>query len=329
MHGSCLASADGDFRPHPWLVGGHRQTLLGHLLRRRLRWRLPSEAHEVESAGGVRLLVRASWQPGRRRTRPALLIVHGLGGNDGSSYVVSTGHLAFVRGFHVLRMNMRGSGDGERLSPLLYNAGLDGDLIAVLEWLARRVPRIVVAGFSLGASLALLAAGRCREVLPDALAAVAAVSPPLDLAECASALERRENRLYHAYFMKTLVAAYRRRRALHPDLFPAVPEQAMRTLRAYDHHVTAPLGGYDGATDYYARSSAGPWLASIDRPALVVAAADDPMVPVESATRWPVSPSVQREITPSGGHVGYVSQAEAPGFFWAPGRVLRFLDAVA
>ena len=91
----------------------------------------------VEVAPGVPLLLRASWQPGPRESRPALLIVHGLGGSDRSSYMVSTGRYAHARGWHVIRMNMRGSGDGEALCPLLYNAGLDGDLLGAISAVSR------------------------------------------------------------------------------------------------------------------------------------------------------------------------------------------------
>ena len=128
---SSNTSAPGDrlFLPHPWLRGGHRQTLLAYLLRRRLRWPHPSEDVVIETADGARLLLRASWQPGPRENPPAVVLVHGLGGSDSSTYVLSTGDLAFRRGWHVVRMNMRGSGDGEALCPLLYNAGLDGDLL--------------------------------------------------------------------------------------------------------------------------------------------------------------------------------------------------------
>ena len=100
----------------------------------------------VEAGQGVRLLLRASWQPGAREERPALLVLHGLGGSDASPYVVSTGRLAYARGWHVVRMNMRGSGDGEALCPLLYNAGLDTDLLAALSALSSLVPRIAVVG---------------------------------------------------------------------------------------------------------------------------------------------------------------------------------------
>jgi predicted alpha/beta-fold hydrolase len=313
------------FRPPRWLAGGHRQTVIGYWLRHFMRWPLPCADLPVDAGEGVRLLIRASWQPGAREDRPALVVVHGLGGSDASSYAVSIGRLAYARGWHVLRMNMRGSGDGEALCPLLYNAGLDTDLLAVVDEVARRVPRLAVAGFSLGANLALLMAGRCHGALPHALAALAAVSPPLDLAACAEAIERPANRIYQHNFMRMLRAAYQRRSAARPDLFPAGLESGIRTVRQYDERITAPFGGYQGAADYYARSSAGPWLAAIDRRTLVLAASDDPMIPGSSVTSWPLSPTVRREMTTTGGHVGFVGRSRAPGWFWAAERVMDFL----
>ena len=320
------ASSGGRFRPHPLLAGGHRQTVLAHLVRRHLRWRHATEDMVVRTGDEARLLLRVSWQPGPREGRPALVLVHGLGGSDASSYMVSMGQLAFARGWHVVRMNMRGSGDGEALCPLFYNAGLDGDLLCVLNALARLVPRVAVVGFSLGANLTLLALGRGRERLPRGVEAAVAISPPVDLSACADALERPGNRIYQRYFMRMLVETYRRRHREHPELFAAGRELGVRTIREYDHRITAPLGGYESATDYYSRSSAGPQMARIDRPTLVLSATDDPMVPASSVERWPLSPFVQRELTSTGGHVGYVGRAAAPGFFWAPDRALDFLD---
>lgn len=280
----------------------------------------------VEAAQGVPLLLRATWQPGPRAKRPALMIVHGLGGSDASSYMVSTGRLAYARGYHVIRVNLRGSGDGEALCPLLYNAGLDTDLLAAASAVSQLVPRVAIVGFSLGANLTLLMLGRRRELLPKAVWAAVAVSPPLDLAECAAALERPGNGLYQHYFMRMLTDAYRRRHAARPDLFAAGRELGLRTVREYDERITAPFGGYESAAQYYARSSAGPWLAAIDRPALVLAAADDPMIPADTVARWPAASAVTRELLPTGGHVGFVARAAAPGWFWAPERALAFLE---
>jgi predicted alpha/beta-fold hydrolase len=310
-------------------VGGHRQTLLGYWSRRRLTWPHASEDMIVEAHGGVRLLLRASWQPGPHEESPALVLVHGLGGSDVAKYCVATGELAWRRGWHVVRMNMRGAGDALSLSPVLYNAGLDDDVVAVVAAMARSVPRVALAGFSLGASLTLLAAGRQAGRLPHQLRGLVAVSAPLDLAACADALCRLDNRLYQACFMAELRRAYRERQLARPDLYAPGRERGTRSVRDYDERITAPYGGYRDANEYYARASAGPHLAGIARPTLIVAAADDPIIPVASVERWPLSPSVTREVLPTGGHVGFVAPTAASGRFWAGERALDFLDSVA
>jgi predicted alpha/beta-fold hydrolase len=315
------------FHPPPFLVGGHRQTILGFWSRRYLGWPLPAEDMVVEAGDDARLLVRATWQPGPREARPVLVVLHGLGGSDRSPYSLSTGRLAFARGWHVLRANLRGAGDAEALCARLYNAGLDTDVLAVVESAARVSPRVSVVSFSLGASICLLALGRLQDRLPTALGAVAAVCPPLDLAACAAAMERPQNRFYQSYFLKNLRAAYRRRQLRRPDLYEAGRERGLWTIRAYDEAITAFYGGYRSADDYYERSSAGPWLRAIGRRVLILAAADDPLVPAESVARWPLPSSglVEREMSFTGGHVGFVARTHAPGFFWAAERALDFL----
>jgi hypothetical protein len=319
------------FSPTFGTAGGHRQTLLGYWLRRRLRWQAAAEDLVVEAGEDVRLLARITWQDGRREARPALVIVHGLGGCDAAGYAVATGQLALSHGWHVVRMNMRGAGDAESVCPRLYNAGLDGDLLAVLAVLAPDAGALAVVGFSLGANLALLALARGGDRIPASVVGVAAVSPPLDLAACADALERPANRLYQAYFVRNLKAAYRRRQLLRPDLYEAGRERGIRTIREYDDAITAPYGGYGSAEEYYRASSAGPLLGLLKRPALVLAAGDDPMVPADSVARWPLPASslVAREVTPTGGHVGFVAPTAAPGRFWAAERVMAFVGELA
>jgi predicted alpha/beta-fold hydrolase len=316
------------FRPARWTIGGHRQTLLGYLLRRRLRWPHASEDIVVEAEEDVRLLVRASWQPGPREARPALLLVHGLGGHDGSAPVIAAALHAWSRGWHVLRMNMRGCGDSETVCARLYNAGLDGDLLAVARDAAGRVPRLAIAGFSLGAGLTLLAAGRRGRELPPSVEATVAVSPPLTLAACADAFDLPANRLYSASFLSDLKDGYRRRQRRRPDLYAAGRERAAVSIRSYDDEVTAPYAGFENAAQYYARSSAGPHVMTIERPTLMLAAADDPLIPDGSVSRWPLPASgcVTRELYATGGHVGFVAPTRARARFWAAERMMDFLE---
>jgi uncharacterized protein len=316
------------FRPDAGTRGGHRQTLLGFWHRRHLRWELPTEDVVVDAGDGVQLLLRATWQPGERAARPALVTVHGLGGWDQAAYGLATGLYAYGRGWHVVRMNMRGAGDSARLFAGLYNAGLDRDLLAALALVATQVPVVAVMGFSLGANLTLLALGRSGDGVPASVRGAVAVSPPLDLVACAERLERLDNRIYQAYFMRNLRNAYRYRQGLRPDLYEVGRERRPRTIREWDEAITAPYGGYPSAAEYYARSSSGPYVSAIARPTLILAAEDDPIIPAASVRRWPLpdSGAVVREMLPTGGHVGFVAHTAAPGRFWAAERALDFLE---
>ena len=318
------------FRPLPLTAGPHRQTLGGYFLRSRLAWPLPVEDHVVDAGAGVRLLCRCTWQPGPRDGRPALVMLHGLGGSDRSTYMLSTGRLAYARGWHVVRMNMRGAGDSVELCPRLYHAGLTADVLAVLNDLAPRVAHVFLAGYSLGGSVALLTAGREREQLPEGLRALAVVCAPLDLAACTASLERPRNRAYLWHYMRSLRDGYVQRQRRAPDVFPAGVERSVHSVRAYDDRITAPHGGFAGVDDYYTRSSPGPFVAALDRPTLLIAARDDPMVPLGSVTSWPLPANglVTRELTATGGHVGYLGRGtQAPGRFWPAERVLSFFAA--
>lgn len=304
------------------------QTLLGFWHRRKLEWSLPTEDLVVESEPGVKILSRASWQPGPRDASPALILLHGMGGWDLSAYLLSMGQLAYDAGYHVVRMNMRGAGGSFEICPRLYHAGMEVDLVAVAQHVAREVPRVGLFGASLGANHVLLALGRSKAALPDAVKAAVALSPPMDLPRCAEALHARQNRFYISYFVERLNATYARIAERSQGLYEVGREVGVRSVREFDERITAHYGGFESADAYYRASSSGPWAASIETPTLIVSAEDDPMIPGDSIRAFdlPASGLVTREILPTGGHVGFAAATPAPGRFWAAGRALEFLN---
>ena len=315
------------FHPLWFARGGHAQTLLGFFHRRNLRWTLEVEDLIVESEPGVRILSRATWQPGDRARSPALILLHGMGGWDLSTYMLSMGLHAHAFGYHVIRMNMRGAGASFEVCPRLYNAGLEADLVAVARRLASVTPRVALFGASLGANHVLLAVGRSKSALPHEVKAAVAVSPPVDLLSCSDALHARGNRLYVSRFVADLKTSYARIQARNSSVYEAGREAGVRTVREFDERITAPYAGFASAEDYYTRSSAGPWLQAIERPTLIVSAEDDPMIPGESVRKFalPACGAVTREILHTGGHVGFAARTKAPGRFWAAERALAFL----
>ena len=324
------------FEPHPLLKGAHAQTVAGWAWPR--PWRLKvlrtptvddERLFEVEL--GVRLLARCRWQEDRS-SRPALVLVHGLGGSDASPYVMGTAEKAYRAGMNVVRLNQRNCGGTEHLTPTLYHSGLSGDLRGVVAELLDRdsLPGILVCGFSMGGNLVLKMAGELGNEECPGLIGVCAISPPVDLSETARHIERPSNRLYQWRFVKGLKRMMVRKKELYPKLYDLRDLERIHTIRQFDELYTAPHGGFSDAEDYYATSSSLPLLAKIRLPTLILHAQDDPLVPLAPFLRPEASdnPNVLLAIPPHGGHVGFVSGEGKVGRFWAEGIIAEFCNAL-
>ncbi len=308
------------FEPHPWLRGGHRQTIAGrYLLGGRLR--LPATAYQVDAGGGDRLSVLDSTPPGWAPGDAAAVLVHGLGGCATAPYVTRVAARLVRLGIRALRMNLRGAGAGFGLARGTYHSGRTDDLRAVGRWLAERSPGSPVAwlGFSLGANLVLKLAAEAADHPPDGLDCVLAANPPIDLAACCRYIQRPENRIYDRNFVRLLRDQIGRLHARFPEL-PPIDLTQVASLYGFDEAYTAPQNGFAGAEDYYARCSAGPLLPRIGVPGLVVHAEDDPFIPAEAFRVAEFPSRLALELIPSGGHLGYVHRR-------AIGGDRRWLDA--
>ena len=320
------------FTPHPIFRGGHAQTIRGSLRtehrRNASRAYEDAEARLFEVEPGVRLLTHCSWQE-ERRQHPTLVLVHGLEGSSASPYMLGTADKAWRAGFNVVRLNVRNCGDTEHLTPTLYHSGMSGDIHSVVSELIERdrLPRIFLAGFSLGGNLVLKLAGELGDLMPKEVAGVAAVSPSLDLDACAAAIERRANSLYRWSFMRALRRRLRRKARLYPHIYDASRLRGLRTIRQFDETYTAPHSGFRDSADYYARASALQFVARICVPALIIHAQDDPFIPFESFRHPAIhsNPNVILLAPQHGGHVGFVARPQAgEDAYWAEHRVVEF-----
>ena len=91
--------------------------------------------------------------------------------------------------------------------------------------------------------------------------------------------------------------------------FDAAGALACRTVREFDEAITAPAFGFATVDDYYRASGSAARLPSVTVPLLCVQAADDPIavdaaVPREAAAQ---NPNVAMIVTPSGGHLGWIT----------------------
>ncbi|MGH9475280.1 MAG: YheT family hydrolase [Terriglobales bacterium] len=313
------------FSPPWWLRSGHANTIYSFLRPRRVRLP-PAHSDWLPVGEGVDLLLRSHWQPG---PAPALLLVHGLEGSSEAGYMLTTAALARARGFHVVRMNVRGCGDAENRCTSLYNSGMSGDVSAALSWLVGHplVTEVALGGYSMGGNLVLKYAGECGERAPAALRAVTAVSPCLDLDACATALHRKVNYFYEQRFLVNLKHRLRRHAARFPGRYPVQKLDGLGSVRAFDDVFTGPFTGYRDAADYYERASAARVLAAIRVPTLVLHSEDDPFIVITPASRalMAANPAIQFRPTPHGGHCGFINARRGgEGVYWAENRVVEF-----
>ncbi|MEJ2480852.1 MAG: hydrolase [Acidihalobacter sp.] len=291
------------FRPAWWLPGPHLQTLWPYLIRPYRRLALRRERLELPDGDFLDL----DWTTDGD-TSGLVLVLHGLEGSSASPYVQRLLRRLRPLGMRAVVMHFRGcSGEPNRLARG-YHAGDTADLSFVVDYLRQQQPQrpLAAIGYSLGANVLLKWLGETAQQNP--LRCAAAVSVPFELEAAADKLESGISRLYQRSLLRSLRRSVARKYALRDMPIPRQLVEAAPSLRAFDDCFTAPLHGFRNAEDYYRRSSCRPWLPNIKRPTLIVHAADDPFLrrdAVPSAAELP--PGVELQLTPQGGHVGFVA----------------------
>ncbi|MCI0491041.1 MAG: alpha/beta fold hydrolase [Blastocatellia bacterium] len=316
------------FIPHPALKNPHAQTIVSSLIRRRSRLLAQNTAPRYfDPSPGVRVLAHCSWQ-NERTESPTLLMLHGLEGSADSPYMIGIAEKAVAAGFNAIRLNMRNCGGTEHLTPMLYHAGLTEDLRRIIDELTGndRLREIYLAGVSLGGNVALKLAGEYGRESPRSLCGVVAISPSLDLASCADAVELRSNSIYHLRFVLSLRSRLRRKARLFPDRYDQSRLKGIWTIRKFDDIYTAPHAGFRDSADYYNRASALPLINRISVPTLILHAKDDPLIPFTPFERREISenPNITLLATERGGHAGFIS-ASADERFWAEAKAIEFI----
>lgn len=324
-----------EFIPRRRLESGHWMTLFCWAARRTFALPAP-ESRLFQVTPDTQVLAHCYWQPARAH-HPTLLALHGLEGSSTAHYMRGLADKAIRSGFNAVLLNQRNCGGTEHLGPGLYHSGLIEDAALVIRELSRTdgLDRVIAAGYSLGGNLALRLAGtESPQTLPQ-LKGVCAVSPVLELEQCVGALERRSNFVYQWNFVRNLKKRMRRKNACFPGRFDMSRLDRIRTVRQFDAAYTAPFFGFASAEDYYHRAAALRVIEHIQVPALIIAAADDPFVPIESFRdpKIAANPNITLVVTAHGGHCGFLGEGieASPGTdgYWAEAQVVEFAKRCA
>ncbi|WP_417348484.1 hydrolase [Ferrimonas sp.] len=262
---------------------------------------------------------------------PLYLLLHGLEGGSDSHYVRRMLHRLNQQGATAVVMHQRSCGGEMNALPRTYHSGETADLGQMLTQLTQRFPDrpILAIGYSLGGNVLCKYLGEQGD--NSLIHRGVAVSPPLDLFACARRMEQGFSRVYQRHLLTRLRDKIHQKLAgPHAGAMPVGPGECkkLNTFYQFDHRVTAPLHGFDGADDYYRRASGKQFLKGVRRPLLVLHAADDPfMTQAVIPAPHELAHSVTLELCPYGGHVGFISGGPLwrPAFYLEP-RAINFLN---
>ena len=262
-------------------------------------------------------------------SRRLVLVLHGLEGSSFSKYIISTIKCCNHEGWDAVALNFRGcSGEPNRLLRT-YHIGETGDLDVVIKHLVakRQYDEIAIVGFSLGGNVALKYLGeRSSWVHPQVRKAVA-VSVPCELTTSIECIDSWYNYIYRRSFLDNIKAKLRLKAKLFPNQF--LPESMFhaKTFYDFDDLYTSIIHDFEGADDFYKKSSSLQFIPNITIPTLLINAADDSFL---SSECYPVNlakemPNFFLEIPENGGHVGFIAFND-DGFYWIEKRILEFLS---
>lgn len=274
------------------------------------------------------MLAHCRWQASPK-DRMTVVLWHGMEGSTASVYMLAIAQKAFALGFNVVRVNFRNCGGTEHLTPTLYHGGLSEDLRAVISELIEHdgLDRFCLIGYSLGGNLVLKLAGEYGDSPPAQILGICAVSPSVDLSASADAICRRSNWIYHQDFLRRMRKRIYVKKQFYPDLYDVTDMKSVRTIRDFDERYTSRAHGFDGAADYYLKSSSIRTMDRIRIPTLIIHAEDDPFIPFAPLQNPALTqnPYILFIATKKGGHVAFVgARMDGEDRFWAENRAVEF-----
>ncbi len=317
------------FKPALGLKNQHFQTLYSTFFKKPLSLNLTVEKFELEDGD----FVECYWynMPQNDNSTPIVILFHGLAGSYKSPYIQTTMKKLSQNGFSSVVMHFRGcSGKPNRL-PRSYHSGETSDAKAFLLHLKQRFPhaKLFGVGYSIGGNVLLKLLGEMKGNSP--FTKTVSISAPLQLEICATSMDKGFAKLYQYSLLKSLNSALEEKYNKHNMKSLIGIDKAevknLKTFWEFDDIYTAPIHGFKDAKDYYRQCSSKQFLKYITTPTLIVHAKDDPFMTTEVLpTQNELSSNITLEISPHGGHVGFISGTIFTPYYWLEEKIVNFFN---
>ena len=305
-----------DYRPPRLLRNPHLQSILSTLpwprprLLRDCRRVLAASRREIVDCGeDVRLVAYRAVQQSSRPIKPPRLAVllHGWEGSADSPDIVSLAQHLFDRGFDVVRLNLRDHGETEHLNVDLFHSCRLGEVIGAVRSIQARHPRheLSCVGFSVGGNFGLRL-GACARAEGLDIAHIVAVCPVIDPARSLWRLDTSAG-VYRRYLMRRWRRSLLRKSAVWPSRYDFCDMLRLQTLTQMADHFVRRYTSFPSLHHYLAGYTLlGNTLRDLDVNAWLVAATDDPIIPVDDFLALRLPSHAKLEIAPYGGHCGFL-----------------------
>ena len=309
------------YRRSPVLFNGHLETIYPALFRKINDVKYERERLNLSDGDFVDL----DWLD--LKSQSLVLLSHGLEGNSSRQYVAGMARFFADKKWDVLAWHCR-SCSGEMNKKLrMYHHGEIGDITEVITHALRTksYEKIVLIGFSMGGNISMKYLGINGKHIPDTIKACVAFSSPTDLEAGAVILDSPSNFIYKRRFLKHLKAKLKIKNEQFPGAIAFDQFDTINVWRDFDELFSAPMNKYENAAAFYADASAKNFMGGITVPALLVQAANDPILP-EACYPYKLCEQLEKvylEVPLFGGHVGFWRPNER--YAWSEQRAFEFI----
>ena len=235
----------------------------------------------IETDEGIRLLgfysVQTSDTP-----KGLVILLHGWEGSSESTYILRTGKALYQNGYNVFRLNFRDHGDSHHLNQGIFYAVLLEEIFQGVRQAACSAGALPVflVGFSLGGNFALRILRRSIEDPIRELRHSVSISPVLDPQKSTTKIDHYP--IIKGYFLKKWQTSLEKKQKLYPDLYDFSDVFAHKTLQEVTDVLLSEYSDYGSSAEYFkAYSVLNDDLINIRVPTTIIAAADDPIIPIE------------------------------------------------
>jgi len=252
------------------------------------------------------------------------------------------GRKAYSQGYAVVLFDWRAHGKTAELSPTLTSDGLyEGeDFVRIAQQAVAMgcPPKCRFTGYSLGGQLALwgIKAAQDFKLQDIDIAGGAVICPSLDSLRSLTYL------VTHPFgkYVESRIAGELKKLAwklhhTHDNSFDSAAIERANSIWGFDEELVIGRLGFSSVEEYYQTSSGLHLLPLLQKPTLIIYAADDPLFHHELVDDLKVAsaknPAIDLLLTSYGGHVGYISskkcqiQSQDPDQWWAWNRILEWI----